>query len=97
MEKNNKYDADLYLRLSREDGDKAESDSIVNLYIPLSANKSTHLLQCFQITCHLFLKCRTVLCKSDTDHYLAHTKTIRQEDTIWDLIYPKWISKHYGE
>ena len=24
------YDADLYLRLSREDGDKAESDSIAN-------------------------------------------------------------------
>ena len=31
METNNKfYDADLYLRLSREDGDKAESDSIAN-------------------------------------------------------------------
>ena len=25
-----KYDADLYLRLSHEDGDKAESDSIAN-------------------------------------------------------------------
>ena len=30
METNNKYKADLYLRLSREDGDKAESDSIAN-------------------------------------------------------------------
>lgn len=30
MEISNKYDADLYLRLSREDGDKAESDSIAN-------------------------------------------------------------------
>ena len=30
METNNKYNADLYLRLSREDGDKAESDSIAN-------------------------------------------------------------------
>ena len=30
METSNKYDADLYLRLSREDGDKAESDSIAN-------------------------------------------------------------------
>lgn len=30
MEANNQilYDADLYLRLSREDGDKAESESI---------------------------------------------------------------------
>ncbi len=31
METNNKlYHADLYLRLSREDGDKVESDSIAN-------------------------------------------------------------------
>lgn len=42
MEKNNKYDADLYLRLSREDGDKAESDSIVNQRDLLLAFLSSH-------------------------------------------------------
>ncbi len=42
METNNKYDADLYLRLSREDGDKAESDSIANQRELLLAFLSLH-------------------------------------------------------
>lgn len=43
METNNKfYDADLYLRLSREDGDKAESDSIANQRDLLLSFLSSH-------------------------------------------------------
>ena len=43
METNNKlYDADLYLRLSREDGDKVESDSIANQRDLLLAFLSSH-------------------------------------------------------
>ena len=43
METNNKlYHADLYLRLSREDGDKVESDSIANQRDLLLAFLSSH-------------------------------------------------------